>query len=583
VSQLKVLYTFYHGSAFGWSLVHKLTMHPNAEVDLLVADGWDWCVGKPKLLLLLRFIDAGVFSKVYTYDNRVGRKAKTLDETEAQICGTFDAHFEKEGVHLESYDAIYSNTDGEDTLGVYFSLKGIKYWWFEAVATGLSIRTRDWVESTYTNMPGYKDALIKHGTLYGENILMQYILNPNSSTHKFPKDRINFFDIDFATSALPAEIKKQILHLFDHENLAEIAGDKTMLMLQSNWLPSLVYNRSEFAQKYFKHHWLYMYFSIQCELDYFLPLNSEPLLKTHPTVPIDEKSANRFFNDAYATNALFSSSLLYMIPSFKVENVVLLSSSANNQVLDFVKNKIIKCPGVLLHPLIYTKFFVVCSLLDNIGALYKDAGERFQPIGPIGIIMDYNNSLLATDINSMIETNFPNTLQKPSTSFIVINEASDDMVIPLNDYDVVIVTDVWESMSVSELIKRGATAFSITKTPVKSKKDILAPLHDEYIYVFSNNQEIKQAVSNWDFSRINSYSGLALSAKVHPSLAEMFELQYSDYIQLENNVRVIDEALHNIKHILNSKIQDSTHVQQCENRRLSVKNKISNFFRRRND
>lgn len=102
---MKVLYTFYHGAAFAWSLIHKLSQHPDDEAYFLLAEGWDWCAGRQRFLLLLRFIDIGVFKGVYTYDNCLGKDGKvfdTLEKTEDNILKEMDKRLKNKDVILQN-------------------------------------------------------------------------------------------------------------------------------------------------------------------------------------------------------------------------------------------------------------------------------------------------------------------------------------------------------------------------------------------------------------------------------------------------------------------------------------------------
>ena len=79
-----------------------------------------------------------------------------------------------------------------------------------------------------------------------------------------------------------------------------------MLLLQSSWIPSQIFEKNKFIQERFKSHQLYMYYSIQCMLDYFLPKDAVPVLKTHPWQLISNEISKQYFNGIFAFHSLFT-------------------------------------------------------------------------------------------------------------------------------------------------------------------------------------------------------------------------------------------------------------------------------------
>ena len=73
--------------------------------------------------------------------------------------------------------------------------------------------------------------------------------------------------------------------------------------------------------------------------------------------------------------AVSSSDKKTLLPDFIPKYRILLGSSSNRQ-LTGVQNDIC-CPGAWLFPLFYHKFYTVLSVLDRLGGIYRNAGERF--------------------------------------------------------------------------------------------------------------------------------------------------------------------------------------------------------------
>ncbi|MDE7297649.1 MAG: hypothetical protein K2N94_02325, partial [Lachnospiraceae bacterium] len=516
---MKVLYTFYHGAAFAWSLVHKLSVHPEDDACLLVADGWDWCAGKPKLLMqLLCFVEQGIFKEVYTYDNRLGRDGKkfdTLEKSEAAIFDGMEKCLKKQKCNISGFDRIYSNTDGEDTMGIYLSLKHIRFFWFETSPGVLALRTERWVKETYASLPGYREALLKHKTLFGGSGLQSYILYPDSDRVGFAEERCEVFDAEGAAENLPEADKRKILECFALQE-AVCPPNAAMLLLQSNWLPGVVYNSCEFVRRRFSNHWIYMYSAIQCMMDYFLREGSTPVLKTHPTVLIDEKTSGKYFGGAFAFHALFTVLLTKtLLPEFVPQYRILLGSSSNKQLTGTQND--IYCPGVWLFPLFYHKFYVVLSVLDRLGGLYRKAGERFETIGNAGTVMNYNGNYLKTDINSLIQVHFPDAPPVQKLSYTVVQTEDKNLKEKLSRHDFVILTDVWHTLTPDQIdilsSSQYITAIRLEKRPVKNKADILTPLEEERIYLVSQSPEWRKLLEGYQLTKQNRYAGITLFAE----------------------------------------------------------------------
>jgi len=511
---MKVLYTFYHGMFFGWSLVHKLTVHSNDEATLLLGDGWSWCVGVPSNLpQIQRFIDSGIFQDIVTYDNSIGRKQMTVEDTEQEIQKKLDDHFSQKSLMLNSFDKIYSATDAEDVIGIYFSLKQLNYYSFETTPNMLNIRTHSFVLHNFSNMPGYRDALIKHGALIRKNIHESYLAHPESDVSSYPKEKIEVFDPEKAAKSLSNESISLILSSFDYTDLVEICKDKTMLMLINDRVSFQIHDKSYFIQKYFNHI-NYFDFGIQTILDYFLPPGTIPILKPHPNASIRDNRLEKYLNGIFSINHLFSTLLFNLLPTFSVENTVLLTSTANTQILKFTKNRNIYCPGTSTLSIFYTKFFVVLSLLNHFGMCYKKCGERLVLRGgEQGRIKDYFNRDLAKDINQMVDIHFQDVPENSSSNFVVITEDQiENIESIIQQNDLVIVTDVLEKISYVNILRLNFVVIEISKTPIKNKDDIIAPMDTEYIYVFSKHKYILDALIGWTLTKENIYSGVTIRA-----------------------------------------------------------------------
>ena len=351
--------------------------------------------------------------------------------------------------------------------------------------------------------------------MFGGSGLQSYILYPNSDRAGFAEERCEVFDAEGAAENLPEADKRKILECFALEG-AVCPPNAAMLLLQSNWLPGLVYDSCEFIRRRFSHHWFYMYSAIQCMMDYFLREGSTPVLKTHPTVLIDEKTSGKYFGGAFAFHALFTVLLTKtLLPEFVPQYRVLLGSSSNKQ-LSGTQNDIC-CPGVWLFPLFYHKFYVVLSVLDKLGGLYRKAGERFETIGNAGTVMNYNGNYLKTDINSLIQVHFPDAPPVQKLSYTVVQTEDKSLKEKLSRYDFVILTDVWHTLTPGQIetlsSSQYVTAIRLEKRPVKNKADILTPLEEERLYLVSQSPEWGKLLEGYQLTKQNRYAGITLFAE----------------------------------------------------------------------
>ena len=578
---MKVLYTFYHGAAFGWSLVHSLSVHKNDEVDLLVADGWDWCAGKPRLLLLLRFAELGFFKNVYLYDNRLGRDGKlydTLEKTENAIFTGVESRLAEQGCDILSYDYIYSNTDGEDTLGIYLSLKQKEFYWFEISPNLLVFRTEKWVKEAYNQFPGYLAALLKHKTLYGKNERQSYIFYPNSNKGNFPDDKCQVVDIENLAMKLPENLKKLILKIFGLEKY-ECPKNAAMLLLQSNWLPSVVYNENKYIRDKFSHHWYYMYFSIQCMLDYYLPKDMIPILKTHPTVLIDERTSEKFFEGAFAFHALFTVLLTKsLLPDLKPKYKIVLGSSANRSLEK--KSNDIHCPGVWLFSLFYHKYYVVLDLLNYMNYLYEDTFSLFGTIGQAGSVMNYNTEYLIQDIQYLMELHFPTEKKEKTINYSIVQIES-ELNEKLGKYDFLIYTDVWSTMNDSllcELTKKYyVVTLCISKKAIKDSNDIIVPLEDEYIYLISKSPAFYETLKDYKMEKSNRYAGYQMNCSIYGFQNVILSHELNEY-PIRQNINLLDCWKHYGNHYVDSQQNEIIICGEITNRAIENMQAISIKF-----
>ena len=122
-----------------------------------------------------------------------------------------DEELQRQDCRLEFFDKIYSGTDNIDTMGAYLDMKGISFTWFELAPDVLTMKNKQTITRDYANKIGYRDSLLKHGTLYGKSPCQSYLMYPESKPSAFPKEKISHFDPNLVAINLPDQDKVDIL------------------------------------------------------------------------------------------------------------------------------------------------------------------------------------------------------------------------------------------------------------------------------------------------------------------------------------------------------------------------------------
>lgn len=88
----------------------------------------------------------------------------------------------------------------------------------------------------------------------------------------------------------------------------------------------------------------------------------------------------------------------------------------------------------------------------------------------------------------------------------------------MKDCGFVICTDAWEQTKAYELEKNNeginVGVIKITKKPLKKLEDILAPLHDEYIFFYSEDIAYLEKLRDFSASKKNLIMGVEIEANM---------------------------------------------------------------------
>ena len=509
----KVLYTFDTNIAFGWALTHRLMIHSTDEAYLLV----HVAVFKNSIQ---RFVDEGIFRRIYIYNRNLGLSCSTLKETEKEILNTIDATLLQQDCDINSYDIIYSCTDTYDTMGLYLSMKKKEYYWFELFPNHHMHMHEALVRSYYSKMVGYRDALLKYKTLFGRGKYEFLVIHPDSDrtiSSGFPEKRCTLFNAEQISIMFSYSNKSTIMKCFELENAPHTPNDTWICVQSSAHAGLYLYPKIQFVQKKFKSFMLLYYYSIQVLCDYYVPCHTNPVIKSHPNNPINVSLSKRYFSGCFAYPSMFSMHLVSILPlEYAPEYVVFLGSTSNKQFP--FHSKAIHCEGAWLFSFFYQKYISVLYVLSYINMLYTHTGEKFGTIGEEGRYMEYNTRLLKNDVNELIKVQFPNSPENCDGDYFV--HQTDVALIhqEVEKHVFVIFTDVWEKVSVQEITTLAneipTGIIRISKKPIKALEDIIVPLHNEYIFFFSKDASYLEKLKGFHASKTNQAMGIELDVNM---------------------------------------------------------------------
>lgn len=516
---MNVLYTMYHSTALLWTLVHRLSVHPEDKAYLLVANAWTWCLGNKKYLPMLKqCVDNGIFEAVYMYDNSTGRDKvlyDTLEKTENAILYGLDKQLKDQDCDINSFDVIYSNTEGEDTLGIYLSLKKKEFYWFETKPNMLTARTEQGICSEYEGTEGYKAALLKHKTIFGKSELQSYVFCPESDRSSFPEERCVVFDSSNAAEMLSFSDKAKILRSLGLEK-ANFPTNATMIV-QNNGAFEQTYYSCDYIKRKYSNHMHYLYSVIQCALDYLVPKDTLPVLKFHHSIVLEENIREKYFNGIEAFPALATMLLTkLLVRPFEVNYKLTIDGGFNEPMLQNAEE--ILCPELERSSLFYHKYYVALDIVNRLGGLYKKAGERFEETEKRGTTSNGAVTHFAQGMNHLIDIHFPDVPEHSEYRWSVIQVSDDCLQEKILENDFIVFTDVWETVNCDNqeqvLGNNYVVPVKLRKVPVKPESDILTTRGDEYIYFVTNNEKWYQKVLDYNLVKYNEYEGVSLVGEV---------------------------------------------------------------------
>lgn len=563
----KILYAFYHGSAFGWILAHRLTVHKNDDAYLMVSSHPNYhSYGYVMREYLKRFMDAGIFQGMYTHDptwGLEGHEFDTLEKTEKEIHSNMTKNLKEQNCKLEEFDEIYNHTDGVDAVGIYLAMRKMAFSWFEVArdASLFHINRGYFTGKWYSERKGYQAAIFKYKTILGEYENEKVILLPQSNKSidyfKNKHSNVELFDQEKAIDSLTAECKDKILKIFGLLQL-QLPKKSALILLQSTaevWLRLTNYN--SLARQYSIHDYYCLH--IQNAIDYFVPSGYVPVLKQHPSVSIDNQLAKGWFGKAFSTPNLFSGVLMRLLKGTYDPPVLLEAKSSFNGTVDGSYR--LQFPGVLCFPIFYHKYFISLVLLNMMKCLAQDAGLYVSPLKLERERQgNYFGKMLVADIRSLVRRHFPKALEHCDCKYVIHQEKYffNNINKECEENDFVFYLDVWHEITKDEVKnicdKYSTAIIKIEKTLLKQKDDVIDSLEDDYIFVASKDQEKVKTIKDVVMIKNNPTIGVRVlchGITLQQYLLDKQQAENKEQMtaRVENDKKVIEEIAASIRKV----------------------------------
>ncbi len=510
----KILYIYPHPAAFGWIVAHKLTKHKTDDAYLLIGEGeFSIHLASQYESLIKKFVAKNIFKGYFTYNEKVALNCSSVAQGEKEIEKVFDDLFRRQECDVRLFDYVYSTYDVYDPVGIYFSLKKIKFTSFELSSNHFKKRNRNFFIGCLPNRKIYCDMLFKHCAVFGKNKFQSVVLFPSSDKVGFSEKEYTLFDPGKAILMLAYEDKKTIRDVFDIERWNKSKPLTWIFLLSDSKYGEIAYRNFETCNMHFKNSRCYFFFCIQVTCDYFCPENTFPILKLHPrNYYIDENWSKLYSNGISIIHPYFTAPLMNLVPEDYLPEYVILSGNTAESQIEHKFKKIYYEGGVISSLLIH-KYYIVLSILKFLGYIDKRTPEKFGSIGAAGKYDGYNAVYMKKDISSLLQIQFPDVAEFCNISYSILQESLAPAEEILSDREFIIYTDPWGKISIEDLkeINAKKCIIKIKKQICKSEEYVIAPRENEYIFFFTKKEKYIEKMRNFSINKKNNAMGIEVS------------------------------------------------------------------------
>jgi NAD(P)-dependent dehydrogenase (short-subunit alcohol dehydrogenase family) len=310
------------------------------------------------------YVKQGIFSRVILYSGIEGNGLRTEQEIEQHIVKTYDDFFRKNNVDFSTLEAIYTSSDMLHSFGVYLTLKGIHYYFYETIRDLIKLHMdvgKLWL---------YVDTLKKHGATTGNNPLITPIFYPQS-VNPFPPDKeVEYFYPD--VSRIPAEDIDKLCALWGFDPAVIPRKNNCLVICSSNWNVGVALRQQSdgMMRKYANGEIPLLYrLMIQLSLDYFLREGFIPVIKWHPIIEIPDAEVN--LPDAITINRLIDMSFFdYLIKQNNIsfEQFLSYGSSAVTKSDEIEDKNHLRLLAFVGSFHLANRMFAILKMIEKLGA-----------------------------------------------------------------------------------------------------------------------------------------------------------------------------------------------------------------------
>ncbi|MDR2650271.1 MAG: hypothetical protein LBB94_11215, partial [Clostridiales bacterium] len=260
-------------------LAYRYSHYRNDDCVLLAASNW-FAKTFPEWPCL---VTEGIFSRVIFCSAVTGRNLPTETQVEKAIIDEFDKVFEAANVDISDFQVIINTSDCDSNLGVYLSVKGIRYYFLET-ATDTFYKCETMRVPSELKRP-YLNVIQIHDAFSGKSPLCTPILNEDSefSKHMLANKTFLLRNTPKQIAMITAQDKHKIRQAFGYA-FSPLEVKSVLFILQSSAMLKVEYERNEEMRKqYPRNKWAEIVaYSCQLIVDYYSSSDDAVFIKQHP-------------------------------------------------------------------------------------------------------------------------------------------------------------------------------------------------------------------------------------------------------------------------------------------------------------
>lgn len=512
-----VLYAVDHGGFLSLAIVHRLTINREQRAVLLI---------DLKLANENYEKNKDIFDEVLYYEANQGINSSLSSmEIEAEIIEKYDV--ELSNICWKDYDEIYDLFDYQDSIGIYFSCKNIRYKSLEVEenyhaiineAILYSIQNQDTIE-TMQGSKTYFELLIKHN-VYTENELLTIIPYAHFSYLSYMSQ---LQDID----------KEKILQAYNIQPQNLVTTNVIFLPISLGMFNQFFRHVKDRFKNIHNHRGGY-FLSNSIFIDYLIEDTTKIAIKSHPSTA----DCLSDYKDAIVLPYYFPIEFISLIDGVEIDTVYAIKDAGATRiykVLDVKNQRNIPIEyywnSFLMHKLsalFLLKNYICMAENDaycyGISEIFLNGTQAY--LSKITITDFKTIDFTAVQDNSLIviDTIIPSEYNKINHLLNNLDDASVVCFLDSAEYlDFMKIKDIS-----NDALRNNLTALRIQKEMIGDRS--LQDLSDEYIYIYCKNTEMQNKMTTFKHKYPLKFTRVQVSINVisNVELAELLNKQRID-------------------------------------------------------